>query len=328
MTLSFSNEKHTMRCATKSILLFVFCFLLVAFQFIFSSFTYSLDDDMDLELILSGMQYYDSLIKSGEGKVIYLRVQAPALTEGGHHITHEYYFTFKLRQMRMDHPERFVGKTRYPKQTFIDTGSEGEWYLYDDELHDVPHVAYHTAPTLEFVDWHPLAITTYWEEGSVLKHLKQKNFKIRDRQNLNNISCYVLENTEGEKIWISPERGFRFLRYEHKFALKVNLPRRGLKQGTPLIVLKSASYQKYGEAWFPNRTFSQTSFIDENGQEQLMVKTEIEAQNFRVNHVIPKETFIVEIPQNANIYVHDLRKRMSKEEFLSLYDLEWVKRPH
>ena len=92
-----------------------------------------------------------------------------------------------------------------------------------------------------------------------------------------------------------------------------------------MVARKSASYQKYGELWFPKQTLSQASFLDEKGQEQLLVKTQIETNNFQVNHDIPDETFIVEIPYNALIYVGDLRKRLSKKEFLNLYDLEWTK---
>ena len=166
---------------------------------------------------------------------------------------------------------------------------------------------------------------TYWEEGSVYEHLRQKNFKIKHKQMLKQVDCYVLENAEGEKFWIAPEQGFRFLQYEHKSALRIGNPLRGLNKGTPVIVRKSASYQKYGDVWFPKQTLSQASFINERGQEQLLVKTQIETKNFQVNHDIPEESFTVEIPDNALIYVGDLRKRLSKKEFLNFYDLEWVK---
>ena len=322
-------ENHTMLSANKICTpLSILCFLLAAFPLTFSSFTYSSDEDMVLELILSGMQYYDSLIKSGEGGVIYKRVQTPGLSDDGHSIVHEYYLTFNQCQMRMDHPERRAGKTRYPKQTYIDTGSEGEWYLYDEKSQDVSNLAYSTTTNREFVDWHPMAIMTYWEEGSIYKHLKQKNFKIKERQELNQVACYVLENAEGEKIWIAPEQGFRFLQYERRYSLRMSHPRRGLNKGTPMIARKSASYQEYGHAWFPKQTLSQGSFIDEKGQEQILVKTQTETKNFRVNHSISEETFIVEIPDNAMIYVGDLRRRLSKKEFLNLYNLEWVTQSH
>lgn len=142
---------------------------------------------------------------------------------------------------------------------------------------------------------------------------------------LKHVDCYVLENAEGEKIWIAPERGFRFLQYEHRSALRIGNPLRGLDKGTPVVARRSASYQKYGELWFPKQTLSQASFIDEKGQERLLVKTSIETKDFQVNHNIPEKTFTVKIPDNALIYVGDLRKRLSKKEFQNLYDLEWTK---
>lgn len=305
-------------------LLSIPCIFLVTFLSIFSSFTLSLGTEMNLDVILIGMQYHDSLIKSGEGEVIYKRVQTSGLADDGHRIIHQYYLTFNQRQMRMNHPERRVGKTRDPKQTFIDTGSEGEWYLYDDKSKDVSNLAYYTISKREFVDWHPMSIMTYWEEGSVYEHLKQKNFKIKHRQALKQLDCYVLENAEGEKIWIAPQLGFRFVQYERRYTLRKGIPLRGLNKGARMIVQKSASYQKYGDVWFPKQTLAQESFIDEDGQEQLLVKTEIETKNFQVNHDIPEKTFVVEIPDNALIYVGDLRRRLSKREFLNLYELEWV----
>ncbi len=308
----------------KNILLLLLCFLIIAFMLGFSSVTFSLDVDMDLKVILSGIQYYDSLIKSGEGEVIYKRVQTPGLADDGHRITCEYYLIFNQRQTRMDIPERFSGNIHHPKLTFVDTGSEGEWHLPDNKQ-GIPRPAYYTASTNTFTDWHPKLIMTQWETGNVYGHLKEKNFRIKQKQKLKQGTCYVLENTEGEKMWIAPEQGFRLLQYEHRFALRINLPRRGLKEGTPMLERKEASYQKYGEVWFPKQILFQTFAINQEGQKQLLSMTQIEMKHFEVNHSISKETFTVDIPENSQIWVGDLRKRLSKKEFLNLYDSEWVK---
>ncbi len=309
----------------RNIHLLILFLVSTVFLLTFSSVAFSQDDAIDLEMILAGIKHYDSLVKTGEGVVLYKRVKMPGLTDDGHRKVVEYYLTFTQHQTRMDIPEYHVGKVHNPKLTVIQTKSEGELHVPDSNARR-NRFAYFSAPTKNFFDWQPKRIMTDWEEGSLYEHLKEKKFEIKQKEELNRVTCYVLENIAGEKIWISPEQGFNFLKYEYRFALKTTLPSRGLSRGTPLVERRRAFYKKYEDVWFPKQTFIESYFIDKNGQEQLLTKTEIETKNFRVNHDIPEATFVVEVPDTVPIWVDDLRKNLSKKEFLDVFfDLEWVK---
>jgi len=320
----FREERCMMSFARKRIstLLKSLCFLVVSFPLTSLLFAFSSEKGMDLEIILSGIQYYDSLIKSGEGDVTYRRIQTAGLTDAGSDMTHEYHLIFNQRKTRMDIPEHILGKLHFPKLTYINTEGKGEWKIQYDKSRT--HYTYSTTSNGTFRDWDPRWImTTIWQEGSVYEHLKKGNFKVKQKQNLGKIECYVLENPDREeKIWIAPDLGFRFLKYEHKFALEVDLPRRGMKKGTPMVTRRWASYQKYGEAWFPKQTTTEASFIDEKGQEHLLSKTQHETKNFRLNHKIPKKRFTIKIPEDAQIWVADLRTFMSKKKFLKYYNMK------
>ena len=45
----------------------------------------------------------------------------------------------------------------------------------------------------------------------------------------------------------------------------------------------------------------------------------LETKDFKVNHPIPPETFIVDIPDDAMIRVVELRQKLPKKEFLQRY---------
>lgn len=301
--------------------LFFFCAVLLL---IFASFSFSVDDEIDLEIILAGIKYYDSLVKSGEGKVSYRRVQTPGLADNGHRIAVEYYLTFTKRQTRMDIPEYYMGKAHFAELTHIQKKGEGELHVPG---FNVPRrrLTYYSYDTGSFTEWHPKMVITDWDEGSLYEHLKEKNFKIKEKSELNQVVCYVLDNMKGEKIWIAPELGFNFLKYEHRFALDIDLTRRGLSRGADLVEYRRASYEKYGDIWFPKYTVLESYLIDKDGEEQLLTISEVETESFRVNHAVPEQAFIVEVPDNVPIWVGDLRKNLSKKEFLDIYHLEWVK---
>ena len=140
-------------------------------------------------------------------------------------------------------------------------------------------------------------------------------------EKVRNIECYRLETPDGERrIWIAPDRGFRFLKYEYHYVITRDSPtREAIKKGTPMLVRNLVFYQKYGEAWFPKQGIREGVFIDEKGQEHLIERQQYEIKNFRLNHDIPEENFTIEIPNDAKIWVEDLRETLSKEEFLKYY---------
>ncbi len=286
--------------------------------------------DLDIEKILSGIQYYDSLIKSGEGDVTYKHIYTVIL--GGTKIpkgkmpemrdeTYTYHLTFYQGKTRMDIPEH-VGNMHSSKLTVVND-EKGEWtVVYHGGK--ISRYTYSTKHSISYIDRDPrkVVLKIPWRsKGTVYEYLKKKKFEIKQKEKVRKIECYRLETPDGKRrIWIAPDRGFRFLKYEYHYVSKNDSPIWEVrKKGTPALVRKLVFYQKYGEAWFPKQGIREAVFIDEKGQEHLVERQQYEIKNFRLNHDIPEEKFIIEIPGDAEIWVADLRETLSKKEFLKYY---------
>lgn len=309
-------------------LLVILYLLFINFPLAFSSE----EDSLDLEIILSGIQYYDSLIKSGEGDVTYRQIIA--FTPRGSKIpkgkmpemreeTHKYHLTFHRHKTRMDIPEHFVGKLHFSKRTVI-TDEKGEWVTtYHDDHISGYH--YSTKSSLAYMDWDPrILLKIPWRsKGTVYKYLKKKKFKVKQKESVRRIECYRLETPDGkERIWITPDLGFRFLKYERETKSRGVPGWVEMKKGTPLVTRRRVYYKKYGEAWFPKKAIREWFFIDEKGQERRTEREQYELKNFRLNHDIPEKKFTIEIPEDTQIWVADLRTFMSKKKFLKYYNMK------
>ena len=119
-----------------------------------------------------------------------------------------------------------------------------------------------------------------------------------------------------ERFWIAPSQGFRCLKYEECSPLKVDVMYSNIRKGTPSVHRRSVSYEQHGEAWFPKVGVGANFWIDSDGKEHFISRTTLETKDFKVNHPIPPETFTVDIPDDAMIWVGTLRQELPKKEFL------------
>ncbi|RKU27977.1 hypothetical protein C6497_10405 [Candidatus Poribacteria bacterium] len=152
-------------------------------------------------------------------------------------------------------------------------------------------------------------------------YLKNENFHIQSIESLkdnqfDDIICYVLEKKYSEisedkqtdtftRIWISPEQGFRFVKFETQEPNKTD--------GTLINTRVTISHQKFGEIWFPKICTTETSRIDTDGKKHTF-HSAIVTKDFKLNHPVPPKTFTVDIPDDAIIQVND--RELSKAEFL------------
>ena len=79
------------------------------------------------------------------------------------------------------------------------------------------------------------------------------------------------------------------------------------------------SYEQHGEAWFPKTGVGENFWIDSDGKEHFISRMTLETKGFKINQPIPSETFIVDTPDDAMIWVHELRQKLPKKEFLQRY---------
>lgn len=286
-------------------------------------------DNIDLEIILSGVQHYDKQVRSGKGKCI-LTWQQTGI--GATHIEWIYDFMFDQNRIRIEFEESFSSDNRrYPKTTVVVTSS-GIWEIKYHKTRK-PHYSFQPGTQLEDPFYEHADPRQWFTINNIdaPTYLKLKDFFIKNKETLNNISCYVLEakpspatssdqSEEGfERCWIAPGQGFRCLKHEKKSLLRVDVLESDIKKGTPSSSITSASYQQYGDIWLPKKASTEHSWIDADGTRHLISRMSLETKDFKVNHPIPAETFTVEIPDDALIWVGELHKELSKKEFLERY---------
>ena len=163
-------------------------------------------------------------------------------------------------------------------------------------------------------------------------YLRNENFHIQKTEILKddqrkNVFCYVLEkkyieiedkqDDTFERIWISPERGFRYLKYEVQRPTKVDINDGKIKKGTYMNTRITISHQQFGELWFPKKGVINTSRIDSDGKKHILIRQTIETKNCKLNISIPEKTFTMDIPDGVEIRVNN--RNLSKSEFLRQY---------
>ncbi len=290
------------------------------------------DSELDFEIILAGIKHYDELVHSGEGNCT-LTIQEPGINGDKQKL--KYDLVFNSNQIRMEFETNISEQNVHSPKTTIVATPTGVW-----------EVVYHKLKTLYTFDidtqlkvlhrwsdprrWLRISnnedIPTYLRKHNF--HIeKQENLRIEKQENLNNIFCYVFkkENTSVnnyERFWIAPEQGFRCLKRETVRPLKVDSLDGILKKGTPYLIRMTASYEQYGEAWFPKKYIAEHFWIDPNGKKHADGGMTLEIKDWKVNHNILPKVFTVDIPDNAMIKVKGLRKALSKAEFLQRYKQE------
>ena len=131
-----------------------------------------------------------------------------------------------------------------------------------------------------------------------------------------------MEAKNGEtskKIWVAPERGFQYLKYESQHPTPVDALDSEVPMKALTIWRTTISYQQYGEIWFPKAVFTQYAWLDFKPEDPIISGQMLEIKRFKVNHDIPPETFTVDVPDDVMITVNHQKQKLSKQEFLKRY---------
>ena len=259
------------------------------------------EDELDLKALLAAIKHHDGLLKSGEGEVVYTDEQPPV--EADTHIV-KVRITFDSKHTRFDSHGEIT----------ILTPTE----MWQIAAHKQRHPKYYfsTEPRSIYEGVDPRR----WLIKDLAIYLARENFQIIGREVLNDILCYVLEAKRGkrsEKIWIAPERGFRYLKHETQFPSPVDALDSDIPMEALIIVRTIVSYQQYGEIWFPKTVFNESSWLDFKATYPIISRRTLAIKNFKVNYDIPAETFTVNLPDDATVRVNN--QTLSKTEFLKRY---------
>jgi len=281
--------------------------------------------DMDMEVILSGIQYYNSLIQSGEADMTHTMIQKGApmaekmngtLMNG----TFKYHFMFDQNKMRTDRDQNQTKSDRFRRYTYIYFTGQWEWDISEQFVDGKSYIMYiyTTTERSKYQERDP----RNYGEFDLNRFLNKDDFRIKGQEKIGNIACYVLENKDGKtRFWISPEQGFRTLKAEYKYSLGPRYKGEDGKE-TYAIERNFISYEKHGEAWFPKSVNHRIYYIDKKGQEQLMTNYKTEAKNIRLNHQIPKEKFAIDLQQDADeikVFLANSDEVLTKEQFIERY---------
>ena len=311
---------------------------LKGFLFVFSCFLSSItvtaaqdkNGEFDLEMILAGIKRNDDLIRSGEGKCTLTWEQSGIQADK---TVWKYDFIFDKNQIRMELEKNFSRRKVHRLKTTVVATSAGVWQIAYHRNRE-PDYSFQINTRLDpFKIWmDPRRWLTLLDEVPLSTYLKNNNFRIIKRKDLNNTLCYVLEQEQKpeilsteqtgsfDRVWISPEQGFRYLKREKRHLLKLDAVDIGIMKGTPYVSYDTISHKQYGETWFPNAGVQENFWLDSDGKKHFISRMTLETEDFKVNHAIPPETFIVDIPDSAMIWLSDLRQELTKKEFLQRYD--------
>lgn len=274
--------------------------------------------DLDFNALLAAIKQHDALLKSGEGEVVYTLGVPPFVDSDTAIITGT--IVFNAENTRFDAEE-----TPFHSQgkTTILTPN-GRWEIVPHKNRK-PNYSFNTEeqPQLinPFHDVDPRRWLTL-RSKNLATYLESENFQIIGREVFNDSLCYVLEEKDvdrPEKIWVAPERGFRYLKHESHHLTPVDALDSDVPMEAPTVSRTTLSYQQHGKIWFPKEVFHEYAWVDFKPQDPIISGQRLEVKNFKINHDIPPETFTVDIPDDAMIKVNREKQKLSKAEFLKRY---------
>ncbi|MCG9129287.1 hypothetical protein JT359_16990 [Candidatus Poribacteria bacterium] len=275
---------------------------------------------LDLEMILAGIKYNDQLVKTGEIKVVStLEVNVVPSDENNHSDSKDSTIIFDSDRIRFDTLSK---KDSISRSTILLPNSTWIIKNYAD-TNKKPSYDFHTYKhKYQFPVIDPRNVYSVNKHDDLQSYLRNENFQIQRTETLNDTICYVLEKKYTElseekqsdtftRIWISPEQGFRYVKFEAQEPNKTD----GNLNYTRVFV----THQKFGEIWFPRIFVSETTRFDTTGN-KITSLTTLTTKDFKLNHPILPKTFTVEIPNDAILRVNN--RKISNVEFLKKYKQE------
>ena len=274
--------------------------------------------DLDFNALLAAIKQHNALLKSGEGEVVYTLGVPPFVDTDTRIVTGTIVFNAeKTRFDSEDTPFRLQAKTT------ILTPS-GRWEIVPHKNRK-PHYSFNTEEQPRLINPYHDVDPRRWltlRSKDLATYLRSKNFQIIGREVFNDVLCYVLEEKDvdrPEKIWIAPDRGFRYLKRESQHLTPVDALDSDVPMEAPTVFRTTISYQQHGEVWFPKAVFHEYAWVDFKPEDPIISGQKLEVKNFKINHDIPPETFTVDIPDDAMITVNREKQKLSKAEFLKRY---------
>jgi hypothetical protein len=256
--------------------------------------------ELELDAIVAGVKYNDSLLKTGKGDFIIRQVmseEAKGLFPPGRKDDIQLTVAFdgvKVRcetvadmiqifdgekQVEVYLSEKYAGV----KKGGMSVGVRGERMM--DERYDPRRWGL-------YITGKPLG--KYLE-----KHLEEKAIKVVGQEHINRLLCYVVR-VGPRKFWIAPEQGFRVLKSQYETSAPI--PKPPFKE-LPVVFTVETVYQELKNGiWFPKSSVKSSFLLDKKtGKQNLLVRDFLTVKAIEVNGDVSNQ-FQLNIPPDTLIW--------------------------
>ena len=260
-------------------------------------------DNPDLETIIAGIKYNDSLVKSGKGHCILeypTSRQEPKV---------EYFYAFDGIKIRCDSHS----KAR-PNIVQIFDGEK----LIDINRSKTPfriNIYGGSAAVDAVMD--PRYWGLYYHGKSLGEYLEENAIKVLKKENVSKKLCYVIQAKRDPRgglinFWIAPHKGFRCVKLQHGTSYR---GKSNKKKSIPSINTTIVLYQKLrGGIWFPKAA----GFVALNktkSKDRVIIAYNIIIKDFELN-VDVSNLFRFDIPPETKVYDHRINEVRTAKEAL------------
>jgi hypothetical protein len=258
--------------------------------------------ELELDAIVAGVKYNDSLLKTGKGDFIIRQVmseEAKGLFPPGRKDDIQLTVAFdgvKVRcetvadmiqifdgekQVEVYLSEKYAGV----KKGGMSVGVRGERMM--DLRYDPRHWGlYKTEKPLG--GGKPLG-----------EYLEEKAIKVVGQEHINRLLCYVVR-VGPRKFWIAPEQGFRVLKSQYETSAPI--PKPPFKE-LPVVFTVETVYQELKNGiWFPKSSVKSSFLLDKKtGKQNLLVRDFLTVKAIEVNGDVSNQ-FQLNIPPDTLIW--------------------------
>lgn len=263
-------------------------------------------DNPDLETIIAGIKYNDSLVKSGKGHCILeypTSRQEPKV---------EYFYAFDGIKIRCDSHS----KAR-PNIVQIFDGEK----LMDINRSKTPfRINIYDGP-VAMAAMDVLMDPRYWglyhRNKPLGEYLEENAIKVLKKENVSKDLCYVIQAKRDRcggliNFWIAPHKGFRCVKLQHRTSYRDPSHK---NKFIPSINTTIISYQKLrGGIWFP-KAAGFVALKESESKDRVICKYNIIIKDFELN-VDVSNLFRFDIPPETKVYDHRINEVRTAKEAL------------
>ena len=282
------------------------------------------DGASDVESIIEGVKYNDSLIKSGQGNFIvhekYMEKGKEIYNDTGDKIfrdkTYHIFYAFNGKKVRCD-----LGKGDKPLKHIYD-GEKTIQLSYQREIRGNGKVdeywfgLIYRNPRIIRIYFDPLYWGVKHDGKRAGQRLAERSPRWVGQELINKEMCEVIEidapsiKFAGKyKFWVAPEKGYRLLKID------ISMP------GESRRIVHHSDYKKLsGDIWFPWNSYHVNYFLDKEGNETALSKWSMDMTDYAVNIDLDEKLFRFDTSKVRKVFDLRIDRLLTQQEIDTLFD--------